>query len=238
MKKSILLALLPLLLAACTSVTPQDSNNPSYTETPQQSETGGEQQTGGQTETGGNTETGGEENTNPEQVTTNLSIAEWQNWYFNDGTDPCYNDDWDFYYGDSHKPYGRLWPNSAYKNLSGVEFVKNCYMISPKFNTYNKVEMRFYFWFSHHTSSQYSGTAGQPQFIIEEYDNSNKLIGTTKIEIERKDVPKDGKAKECRVYVENYTMTWFKLKWNNYIPNGVDGYSAILTQVGLKGHTY
>ena len=231
MKKAILALLaLPLLLCSCDTTSGQQQPGQNTNgEGSSQTTTGEGIQTGG--ETGGGTTTH-EDNPN------GYNLDEWHNWSFSDGTHPCYDDDWDFYYGDSHKPAGQLWENTNYKEYSGMEFVKNCYAISPQFDSYLKVEMRFYFWFSSHQSSKYNATDNQPQFLIEEYDSNNKLLGTDKIEIAKSDIPKNNTPKECKVYVFQNKMTWFKLKFNNYIENSQGGYSAILTSVGLKGWEY
>lgn len=252
MKKSILLALLPLILASCTTTKPQEENNSTFTPTPQQTETGEggnsgstEQQQGGnnqETQTGGQEQSETGTNTNVEHPTnTQISLDEWKNYAFHDGHEPCWNDEWDFYYGTTHNPIsGCFFENPNEKvDYSGIDFSdKKQYLMSPNFESYLKVEVKFTFWFSSHTSSRYKAEKNQPQFKIEEYNSSNKLINTDVLEIEKSDIPNNNTAKEIKIYIRQSSMTHFDLRFNNFIANGDSGYTAELCDVALKGWDY
>lgn len=182
---------------------------------------------------------GGQGDSNYHPTNTPYSLADWANFSWHDGHEPDYDPAWSYYYGDSYSPNGQLWENPNEKvDYSGVEFSKNCFIVSPLFNSWEKIEIRFYFWFSSHQSDRYKAINGEPQFKIELYDNSDKLFSKVNIEIEKSDVPTNNTAKEIKTYVYEPTCTYFILRWNNYIPNTQGGYSAILTEAGLKGWPY
>ena len=165
-----------------------------------------------------------------------LNLDEWQNWTFSDGNKPQYSEDWDFYYGTSFEPSGCLWENPKVEEYNGIEFFdKKQYLESPVFKSYPKVEVRFEFWFSSHQSNKYKATDNEPQFKIEEYDSKENSVGVDTIEIAKSDIPKNNTTREKRIYITNSKMTHFNLKFNNFIPNGDSGYTAILYKVSLKG---
>ena len=244
MKKRSLLLLLPLLaLTSCdfSSVIsfkknePETNNeiNENIQNSPENPENLTENSTN-TTTTNTTTETGNE-NTLLVPTNTALNLDEWQNFSFNDGTNPEYANGWNFYYGSTLNPPGQLWGTGEH---SGVEFKKNSQIISPKFNKYKKIEIRFNFWFSSHESSSYKGTDGQPQFILTAYNENDKSIETTNISIARSSIPNNNTTLQITKYLYEDESTYFILKWNNYIPNGSGGYSAILCNAALKGWDY
>jgi hypothetical protein len=169
---------------------------------------------------------------------TPLNLDEWNNFTFHDGREPEYNEYWTFYHGDSKNPGGSLWENPKYE-YSGPEFIKKCYIISPLFIPNIKIECRFKFWFSTHTSSSYKPTKNEPQFYLETYNNDSERLSSEAITIQESDVPKNNSPLTKTVYFRQSDATFFILRWNNYIAKGSNsGYSAILCDVGLKGWPY
>lgn len=186
---------------------------------------------------GGNTGTQTDGEYHP--TNTPFPLSEWTNFSWHNGHKPDYDPNWSYYYGDSYSPNGQLWENpNENVDYSGVEFNKNCFIVSPLFNSWEKIEIRLYFWFSAHQSDKYKAINGEPQFKIELYDNSDKLLSKVNIEIAKSDVPTNNAVKEIKTYVYEPTCTYFILRWNNYVPNSQGGYSAILTEAGLKGWPY
>lgn len=178
-----------------------------------------------------------EKDDDPPVVNGKILLDDYVTYTFHDGNTPQYNDDWDFYYGTSYKPNGDLWqnPTSSFP-YSGIEFHdKNQYLVSPLFKSYEKLEVRFEFWFSSHDSTKYKAEKDKSQFIIEEYNDSNIKCGADEIVISRSDIPTNSKSKEFRTYIFNNSMTSFHLKFNNFIPNGDSGYTAVLCSITLHG---
>lgn len=262
--KKVLLLLLPFLLGSCTAV-PRDeeTNAPSTpstqeeqhqeipTEQEEHTQGGGtqteEEHTQGEgTGTGGGTETGGEGTgtgggTTPDvehQDNDAISLDEWQHYEFHDGHKPAWNDDWDFYFGDTYKPVSSCFYECPNEDLdySGIKFSdKKQYLVSPNFVSYPKVEVRFQFWLSGKSSSKYKATANEPQFKIQEYDSSNNLINTENFELSKRDVHNDNTPTEKTFYILQNQMTHFAFRFNNFIPNGDTGYMPVLCKISLKG---
>ena len=150
-----------------------------------------------------------------------------------------YHKDWSFYYGTSLNPSGRLWKNPDEKSeASGIDFVKNTYLVSPLLDSWTKVEIRFNFWFSSHTSSSYKATDGNPQFTLEAYDESGSKLSSQDILIKKSDIPNNGTSKWFTSYIRESSMRFFILRWGNYIANGNSGYSAVICDAKLKGWPY
>lgn len=252
MKKTKLVLLLALssLLTGCSFLESFINKTGSETNNQQQNEEtnhedGGNTQTdddGGNTHSddGGNTQSddgGGTSDYHPTNKA--LSLEDYTSFEFHGGHEPEYNDAWNFYYGDSHNPNGCLWENpNESVDYSGIEFKENCFIVSPKFNSWNKLEIRLNFWFTLHTSNKYSAVNGQPQFKLEMYNSSDKLISVTDILIEKSDVPTNNTTREIRTYIFEPTATFFILRWNNYVPNKQGGYGQILCDATLKGWPY
>ena len=170
---------------------------------------------------------------------TPYSLSDWTNFTWHDGREPDYCDGWDFYYGTSHNPNGCLWTNPNTKaNYSGVELKKDTLIISPAFESWSKIEVRFTFWFNSHSSNSYQAANNKPQFLLQAYDNKGSLLSTDEIEISRSDVPTNNTPKEIKTYIREPNMYFFVLKFNNFIPNGSTGYTAILCDASLKGWPY
>lgn len=208
---------------------------------------GGGSSTGGNTEgggssSGGNTEGGGsQDNTLNEYVPDNkpYSLEDYTEFSFHDGREPDYPDDWDVYLKTTHNANGFLWTNPNEKSeCSGVELSKDMFAVSPMFNSWKKVEVRLDFWFSSHQASKYKGSDKEPQFYIEQYDKVGKFLHKDEINIKRSDIPSNNTAKQVKQYFDEDDCAYFILRWNNYIPNGDSGYSAILCDVTLKGWNY
>ena len=167
---------------------------------------------------------------------TSYPLSDYTDFAFHEGHEPTYHDDWSFYYGTSLNPSGRLWKNPNEKlEASGIDFIKNTFLISPLFDSWKKVEIRFNFWFSAKTSDKYKATSGQPQFILEGYNLEGEKVSTQDIQIERSDVPNNNTSKWFTQYIKEPSMRFFVLRWNNYIPNGNSGYSAVICDAKLKG---
>ncbi len=250
-RKSLLLILSVFALSSCDllSMVGLKKENTDQTQVNEKEESDDNQENHSTTtddNTGSNTNTNDDNTGSNTQVddtdeteNTPFSLENWENFSFHEGNEPVYNDYWTFYYGSSKNPNGRLWQNpSENSSYSGVEFVKNCQIISPLFNSWTKIECRFTFWFSSHTSSSYSATANQPQFKLESYDSNSTLLETQNIEITKSNIPNNNSPYVKQIYITQPTATHFILKWNNYIANGSSGYSAILCDVGLKGWPY
>ena len=238
MKKKLLLILSVFVLTSCDFLSMVGLKKEGSTETQENST---EKENEDNTQTNTNTNTGTEivppttdDNNQNTDDTTVFSLENWEYFTFHDGREPEYNENWTFYYGTSKNPGGRLWENPN-SNYSGPEFIKNCYIVSPTFKSWTKIECRFTFWFSSHQSNSYNASSNQPQFKLESYDSSSKLLETQDIEITRSDVPNNNTAYVRQVYIRQATATHFILRWNNYIPNSQGGYSAILCDVGLRG---
>lgn len=268
MKKKLLpLLFLSSLLVACEvnqTTTNNDDSNPTQQSGSQS--TGGNTQTGGNTgtggtQTGGNTETGGTQtggNTETEEdngghssggdaevydikdiipENSPLELSDKTDFTWHDGREPEHNPYWDFYIGTSKNTNGVLWENPK-ADYSGPEFKKNCYVVSPMFQTWKKIEVHLYFWCSSHTSDKYKAAKNEPQLIIEEYDkNGNRLNETFEIEIARSDVPNNGPL-HIKKYLDEDNCSFFIVRFNNYIPNGESGYSLVLCDASLKGWQY
>lgn len=167
------------------------------------------------------------------------SLNEWTNFTWHDGGEPDYPDYWQFYYGTSKNPNGCLWTNPNEKaNYSGVELKENSFIASPALASWLKVEIRFTFWFSAHSSSNYQAAKNKPQFVLEAYNDQGTLLSSQDIEISRDDVPKNNTAKTITKYIREESMSFFILRFNNFIPNGNTGYTAILCDAALKGWPY
>ena len=119
-----------------------------------------------------------------------------------------------------------------------MSFIKNTYVVSPLFDSWKKVEIRFNFWFSSHTSSSYKATEGKPQFILEGYSETGEKLTSEEISIAKSDIPNNNTSKWITYYLRDTSMRFFVLRWNNYIPNGNSGYSAVLCYAKLKGWDY
>jgi len=170
---------------------------------------------------------------------TPYSLEEKTEFTWHDGREPHYAQDWKFYYGTSNNPEGSLWTNPNEKsNYSGVELEKNSLIVSPAFENWLKVEIHFILWFSSHTSGSYKASDNQPQFYVEAYNSTGTLLSKTEINIARSDVPTNNTAKDVKVYIREETMSFFILRFNNFIPNGSSGYTAILCDASLKGWPY
>ena len=170
---------------------------------------------------------------------TPYSLQEWTNFTWHDGRIPDYASHWEFYYGTSNNPNGCLWtnPNEQY-SYSGVELKENSFIVSPALESWLKVEIRFTLWFNAHTSNSYQAAKNRSQFILEAYDSEGALISTQDIEIQRSDVPTNNTAKTITKYIREESMSFFILRFNNFIPNGTSGYTAILCDASLKGWPY
>ena len=206
--------------------------------------------TGGNTgdNTGGSTggDTGGDSGsaTNKIDITDYIpdntppySLSDYTNFTWHDGRTPQHCEDWTVIYGTSVNPVNSaFWTNPNEKvNYSGVEFKKNMMVSSPAFNSWKKVEARFTLWFSSHSSSSYQAANNKPQLLLESYNSQGSLLYTHEINIARSDVPTNNTPKEIKVYITQETMTFFVLKFNNFIPNGSGGYTAILCDAMLRG---
>lgn len=181
------------------------------------------------------------ENEENHQQNSNISLDEWQEYEFHNGHKPAWNDDWDFYYGDTYKPLNSCFFECPNENLdySGIKFFdKKEYLISPNFNSYPKVEVRFQFWMSAKTGSKYKAVANEPQFKIEEFDSTNKLINTDNLFIEKSDVHNNNTPTEKKLYITQNKMSSFIVRFNNFVPNGDSGYMPVLCKISLKGWQY
>lgn len=167
------------------------------------------------------------------------SLSDKTKFTWHDGREPDYSPDWQFYYGTSLNPNGCLWTNPNEKSeYSGVELKENSFIVSPVFNSWLKVEINFSFWFNSHTSDKYKAANNRAQFILEAYTNDGNLISTQEINIERSDVPSNNTPKNFRQYIREETMSFFILRFNNFIPNGNSGYTAVLCDASLQGWPY
>lgn len=265
MKKQKLLLLLPFLVLTACGKTEDTSSNPGE-ETQEQQSAGGSQ-TGEGTQTGGGTQGGGTSGGGSQtgeggtsggggqtgggggqttkeydyDVPTNdpYSLSEYTTFQFHNGREPDFHEDWNFYYGDSFEPNGQLWTNPNEKSSnSGIEFKKNSFIVSPVFESWQKVEVRFDFWFSSHQSDNFKAVKNEPQFKIECYNAQETKLETIDIEIERKDVPSNNTCLQVTKYIRQPDCNHFILRWNNYIPNSQGGYSAILVNSTLRGWPY
>lgn len=212
-----------------------DSNTGSNTDSNTSSNTG--------SNTGSNTEDDYIPNMKPvDEIipeNTPYPLTDYTDFAFHDGHEPMYHKDWSFYYGTSLNPSGRLWKNPDEKSeASGINFVKNTYLVSPLLDSWTKIEIRFNFWFSSHTSSSYKATDGNPQFTLEAYDESGNKLSSQNILIKKSDIPNSGTAKWFTSYIRESSMKFFILRWGNYIANGNSGYSAIICDAKLKGWPY
>lgn len=243
MKKSIIaLLLLPLMLGACDfNPSNQGENTSGQTQQNEEEEESSNHNHHQPINHNGDDEEEEEEEENTgenegnTQENTGISLDEWKEFEFHNGHKPTYNPDWVFDFGGSINPRGCLWenPNEAV-DYSGIEFSdKKQFLSSPIFNTYPKVEMRFQFWFSSHNKGK--STNGEPTFKIEEYSETEKLLNTDIIDIQRSDIPNNNTALEKRIYVTQSSMTHFKLQFNNRIANGSGDYTPILCKISLKG---
>ena len=255
MNKRFLVILLPLLLASCdlTSGSSQQQSSGNSEQTSQTETEGEKQEQENQQEhqeeqhqeehheeqhqeEHHEEQTGGDEGNTEEKQ--GISLDEWHNYYFHDGHYFCYDPDWDFYYGTTYEPISSCKYENPNEDLdySGIKFYdKKQYLVSPTFNCYPKIEMRITFWFSSKTTSDYKATENEPQFKIEEYNSSNKLINTDKIEIARSNVPHDNTAYVKKIYITQNAMTHFHIRFNNFVPNGGSGYMPVICEIGLKG---
>ena len=225
MKKSIIVFLfLPFLLGSC------DPNGQSI-KTPTEEQD--KQQQDNQHE---NEYTG--ENEENHQQNSNILLDEWKDYEFHDGHKPAWNDEWDFYYGDTYKPLNSCFyecPNEAL-DYSGIKFYdKKEYLVSPNFSSCPKVEVKFQFWMSAKTGSKYKAVANEPQFKIEEFDSTNRLINTDNLFIEKSDVHTDNTPTEIKLDITQSKMTSFIVRFNNFVPNGSSGYMPVLCKISLKG---
>ena len=262
-KTKLLLVLSALTLAGCDFISITNTNkidnnvldNPTSENTQNsQNNTGnpGEIEDNNSTNTGTNTGTNTNTNTNEDDHDTNTNpvadvipdnetyaLSDYTDFAFHEGREPIYHDDWSFYYGTSLNPNGRLWENPNEKSeASGIEFVKNTYFVSPLFDSWTKVEVRFNFWFSSHTSNSYKATDGKPQFILEAYNLEGTKLSSKEISIQKSDIPNNNTTKWFTSYINEPSMRFFILRWNNYIANGNSGYSAIICDAKLKGWPY
>lgn len=236
MKKSIIVFLfLPFLLGSCdpngqSIKTPteeqdkQQDNDESAEEKQQQDIQHEKEYTG--------------ENEENHQQNSNILLDEWKDYEFHDGHKPAWNDEWDFYYGDTNKPLNSCFyecPNEAL-DYSGIKFYdKKEYLVSPNFSSCPKVEVKFQFWMSAKTGSKYKAVANEPQFKIEEFDSTNRLINTDNLFIEKSDVHTDNTPTEMKLDITQSKMTSFIVRFNNFVPNGNSGYMPVLCKISLKG---
>ncbi|MBQ0008903.1 MAG: hypothetical protein KBS97_01335 [Firmicutes bacterium] len=168
-----------------------------------------------------------------------LSLDNWVNCPFTDKYGPFYADGWDFYHGDSHKPNGALWKNPSKLELSGIDFDdRNMFLISPNLESYKKVEVRLDIWFNHHTSDRYKATKNEPTFKIHEFDSECNLLNIDEVNFVRSNVPSSNTTYEKQFYIFQPSMSYFIIKCNNFIDNGASSYSAVITQISLKGWDY
>ncbi len=234
-----------------TTTTDSGTNTGTNTNTNTGTNSGTNTNTGTGSNTGTNTDTGssgssGTSSGNKLDIkdlipkNTPYSLQEKTEFTWHDGREPDYAQDWEFYLGTSNNPGGSLWTNpNESSNYSGVELEKNSLIVSPAFESWLKVEMHFTLWFSSHISDKYKASDNQPQFYVEAYNSVGALLSRTEINIARSDVPKDNTAKDVKVYIREETMSFFILRFNNFIPNGNSGgYTAILCDASLKGWPY
>ncbi len=260
MKKLVFLALLPLLLGACTpnGGSNQGTENGSQGQT---TETGGHSKpsnhnTSTETDTEKDDETGGnQEEHNQQQDDENekypldnddyrptnepLSLDSKTTFAFSDEYGPLYPDGWTFYHGDSKNPNGGLWQNPTKIEFSGIDFDdKNMFLVSPNIKSYKKVEIDFYIWFNHHTSDKYKATKNEPTFKVKAFDNESNLLSTTDVNYVRSNVPSTKTTYNNNFYIREPNMSYFIIKFNNFIDNGNSGYSPVITKITLKGWDY
>lgn len=165
--------------------------------------------------------------------------------------------EWDFYYGTSFEPDGQRWGNG--RDDGGIEFERNCYMVSPMFETNKKIEVRFTFHLVKHTSSKFNPYTDKPVFFFREYDKDGNLLEDPKlkqpyfVESNKVDKLSDDEKENMTIiskipndstwtlttYLDNDDCAFFVLSFNNYLPYGSQGgYTCVLNSAYLKSWQY
>lgn len=254
------LLLLPLLLSGCdlnlqTLVSTSDDLE---TQSHEQNDDNFHQETEGENDDDDHSQTGGQneqeqhqqddddddkypvENEEYRPENLDISLDNWVNYEFHNGHIPDYPTGWNFYYGDSLNPNGALWENPNKKvDYSGIDFKdKNMFLVSPNFESYPRIEVRFEFWFNSHTSDKYKATKNEPTFKVKEFDEKSTLLNADEINFVRSDVPNNNTAYTKTLYIRQQKMSYFILKFNNFIDNGNSSYTPVLTKISLKGWQY
>lgn len=265
MKKLLVLTISALSLSGCNFISIVDNNQNSGTQqnsasgsqtqngnntSGEQTEgntsgqtTGGGTTTGGQTEGGGQT-TGGGTTTGEkdDHIPTNVSypLTDWTTFKFYDNDGALLAEDWNYYIKTTHKITGELYNgNNGDKAGQGIIFEdRNSFVVSPKFNSWTKIEVRFEVWFSAKTGNKATHTEGEPQFRIDAYDANGGHLGTTDFLLDGSDVPSNGQCASKKLYMKYPTMNYFIVNYDNTIKKGNAIYCPVFHEISLKGWDY
>lgn len=200
------------------------------------SSTGG--QTGGGQTTGGTTTTGEKD----DHIPTNASypLSDYTTFKFYDEYGAVLAEDWNYYIKTTHKIAGELYNgNNGDKAGQGIIFEdRNSFVVSPKFNSWTKLEVRFEVWFSAKTGNKATHTEGEPQFRIDAYEADGTHLGTTDFLLDGSDVPSNGQCASKKLYMKFPTMSYFVINYDNTIKKGNAIYCPVFHEITLKGWDY
>lgn len=171
--------------------------------------------------------------------TYQYTLEDYTNFEWHNGHKPCYAPDWEYHIKGTVNPLqSAFWENpNENVDYSGVIFKdRNSYIISPTFNSWKKVEIKFTFWLS---ANNKDATKDAPQMYIEEYSATGQLLGKEEVNIARSDVPSNNSPLVRTYYIKNTSMHYFILRHNNYVYNGSgSAYYVVLSEARLKGWDY
>ena len=206
----------------------------------QEQTTGGntETETGGQTTGGGTTISGDSDDHQP--TNTSYSLNDYTTFKFYDDEGAMLANDWNYYIKDTHKIAGELYNgNNGDPTGRGIIFEdRNSYVVSPKFDSWNKIEIRFEIWFSLKTGKKATHTEGEPQFRISAYKADGTFLGTDEFILNGNDVPSNGQCASKKLYMRYPTMNYFVINYDNTIEKGSAIYCPVFHEITLKGWQY
>lgn len=175
---------------------------------------------------------------NPIGVPTNTpyDIANWKSFAFYDGDSSKHNSDFTYYYGTSINPSGVVRGDKY-----GVDLCdRNQGLVSPLFNTWEKVEINITLRFVPRSSTKYKPTNNQPQLKVVQYNDSGTQLDVEDVYIQKSQVPSDDKNYyTLKLDVYNNQMSYFDLKYNNSVAKGNNsGYTYAIHEINIKGWPY
>ena len=245
MKKVLLLSLSLCALSGCDFIKFNFKNNSdninTTTNTNDNHTTSGTETTEGNTsEDSGNTETTDNDYHQGDSHTpTNsaYSIGEGYPFKFYDEDGALLADDWNYYIKTTHKIAGELYNgNNGDPTGRGIIFEdKNSYVVSPKFDSWKKVQVDFKIWFSNKTGNKAFHIENEPQFRVSAYTNKGEYLGTDQLLIDGSDVPSNGQCASIGLDLRYPTMSYFIIDYDNTIQKGDAIYAPVFHEVYLKG---
>lgn len=169
---------------------------------------------------------------------TPYTLENYETFKFYDDDGALLADDWNYYIKTTHKIAGELYNgNNGDPTGRGIIFEdRNAFVVSPMFNSWNKVEVEFKVWFSPKTGNKATYTEGEPQFRVSCYKSDGTFLGTQELILDN--VPSTGTCASKKIYLYYPTMSYFIANYDNTTKKGGAIYCPVFHEITMKGWPY